>query len=273
MNGPPDYNDDSMGNHNSPAPPGFVSELRTSDTIGKIAEALAKAQAEMENPEKNRDVKVRGKSKGGGVVEYTFKYATIDSVFNAIRPALSNNCIAYIQPIVETAKGTAVITRLIHGDSGEWLESIVLVGGREGMQSLGSAVTYIKRYAICAICGIASEDDDDANVSEGQQIAAKDGNDLWGGPLNKTKFKEVMRAFVTDIDACGDTASLAGLLNHKDSIDLMEQCRRDTPAWWYGQEGSDVLGLDTRINERRSKLETLEARGLDDDQPTILDAG
>ena len=259
MDGPPNYNDDSMGDHNSPEPPGFVSELRTSETIGKIAGALAKAQSEMENPEKNRDVKVRGQSKRGGVIEYTFKYATIDTVFNAIRPALSKNGIAYIQPIVETAKGTAVITRLIHEDSGEWLESQVLVGGREGMQSLGSAVTYIKRYAICAICGIASEDDDDANVAEGQQIASKDGNDLWSGPMNKTKFKAALQTFVTDIESCGDTDSLVALLNVKESVDLMEQCRQDTPAWWYGQEGSDVQGLSIRIDERRAKLETKEA--------------
>lgn len=131
---------------------------KMSPTIGKLAAALAKAQGEMENAEKD----VKG--------NYG-KYATLASTWNAIRGPLSKNGIAiYQRPLTINGKLT-MCTMLLHS-SGEFLDDGELemifdrTGGRiTPMQAMGSAVTYARRYTLQSASGIAPADDDDGNAA------------------------------------------------------------------------------------------------------------
>lgn len=156
--------------------------MKTSDSIEKISAALAKAQGEMSNPAKNREVSVR--MKNGDT--YKFKYATLDGVLDVVRKPLADAGIALIQTVDHVTVPTETVTDPETGNksqmptgpalwlatrlmcAGEYIEtSIPVIPESGGMQALGSAITYLRRYAITALLGLAAEEDDDANSQAG----------------------------------------------------------------------------------------------------------
>lgn len=124
-------------------------------------------------------------------------------------------------------------------------------------------MTYARRYSLAAMVGIAPKgEDDDGEGAMGRKGGYKDTGaaqtgettrDLWGGPLKKTAFKEALMAFNTDLVACTDYDTVVGLLNMPETIELLAQCERDMPSWWYGT-GGDVDGLKERIETRKVDL-------------------
>jgi hypothetical protein len=115
-----------------------------------IATALVKAQMEMTTPKK-------------GSVNPFFKnkYADLNDVLAAVVPALNNNGIVVLQPLVNIDGKNFVKTVLMH-ESGETFESLaeIFCSKQNDAQSYGSGVSYSRRYALSSICGIGSEDDD-----------------------------------------------------------------------------------------------------------------
>jgi len=121
----------------------------TSESIGTIAAALAKAQAEMGNAIKDRTNPA-----------FRSTYADLASVREAVTGALSANGIAVVQAPGNDGDAVTVETRLIH-TSGEWLGSVVSARpAKSDPQAVGSAITYLRRYGLMAMTGIAPDDDD-----------------------------------------------------------------------------------------------------------------
>ncbi len=142
------------------------SKMRESADISKIAPALVRAQGAMENPPRNRSVQVRTQSGS-----YTFRYATLDKITDMTRHALAENGLCVLQPIVSTKRGPALVTRLLH-ESGQWMECEVLLPALgNNPQAFGSAVTYMRRYSVCALLNISADEDDDANRAAGNHYA------------------------------------------------------------------------------------------------------
>lgn len=139
----------------------------TSEKIGAIALALAKAQGAMGNAKK--DAKGRVGKDGGR--EYL--YASLASVVDAARAALAANEIAVVQTTIPVgAEWVCVVTRLIHS-SGEWLRGELSMPARQSdAQGFGSALTYARRYALSAMLGIAPEDDDGAEAVRGGTVTS-----------------------------------------------------------------------------------------------------
>lgn len=98
--------------------------------------------------------------KGKTNPHYKSKYADLESVNDAIKPVLAKNglCIVQVTGIDETGR-TRLCTTLYH-ESGECLESWCLLPDVTDPQKIGSALTYYRRYAICAMLNLAAEDDD-----------------------------------------------------------------------------------------------------------------
>jgi hypothetical protein len=141
--------------------------MRTSETINELATALAKAHGEMKNPVKNKTVTVKPRDSGR---EYKFSYAELPAVLDAITPALTANGLAIVQAMITMTDGLHLTTRLLHA-SGQWIESCCpLVADLSRPQTIGSALTYLRRYSITALLNIASDEDDDANGAEGNEI-------------------------------------------------------------------------------------------------------
>jgi hypothetical protein len=128
--------------------------------LGSLAGALAKAQAAF--PPIPRDKEVEVKTRTGGT--YTFRYAPLDTIFAAVRGPLSSNGLA----IAQLLDGPDLVTVLLH-ESGATLTARSPLPHQEGdtVQQYGSAITYLRRYALQAILGIASEEDDDGNAASG----------------------------------------------------------------------------------------------------------
>ena len=141
--------------------------MRAQQAAGQIAAALVSALSKLRNPPRNRAVEVS--TRGGG--RYSFRYATLDKILDMARPVLAEEGLALFQPISTNEKGAMVlVTRLLHR-SGEWMEtSIPLPTPGGDPQAFGSAVTYLRRYAVTALLGIASDEDDDANRAAGNQF-------------------------------------------------------------------------------------------------------
>ena len=91
------------------------------------------------------------------------KYASLQTIIIKITPLLQKNGLS-IHQIVE---GKTLVTKLYHIESGQCVSSScpLLLADKETMQALGSAITYARRYSICAMLNIAGDDDDDGNVA------------------------------------------------------------------------------------------------------------
>jgi hypothetical protein len=137
---------------------------RSSETIGTIAAALAKAQAQLINPEKSLTGTVR--SDGAGGAERSFRYAPLSSGLDIVRKTLSQHEIATVQTtsIDETCGIVRLSTILAHA-SGEWIASdwpVCGISETAAPHRMGAALTYARRYGLFTLVGIAGEDDLDA---------------------------------------------------------------------------------------------------------------
>jgi len=137
---------------------------RSSESIGTIAAALAKAQAQLVNPEKSLVATIR--SDGPRGTEQSFRYAPLSSGLDIVRKTLSQHQIATVQTtsIDETVGIVRLSTVLAHA-SGEWIASdwpVCAIGDTAAPHRMGAALTYARRYALFTLVGIAGEDDLDA---------------------------------------------------------------------------------------------------------------
>jgi len=137
---------------------------RSSETIGTIAAALAKAQAQLVNPEKSLVGTIRSDQANG--TERSFRYAPLSSGLDIVRKTLSQHEIATVQTtsIDETAGIIRLSTVLAHA-SGEWIASdwpVCAISETTAPHRMGAALTYARRYALFTLVGIAGEDDLDA---------------------------------------------------------------------------------------------------------------
>src|SRR5262245_50342587 len=137
---------------------------RTSETIGAIATALAKAQGELKNPEKALTATIpspfpREESR-------TFRYASLASGLDIVRKTLSQHEIATVQTTeVDKEAGLIRLTTTLAHASGEWLSSdwpVCPISETSAPHRMGAALTYARRYALFTLVGIAGEDDLDA---------------------------------------------------------------------------------------------------------------
>lgn len=163
------------------APAGNVrpSHLLRSDKIDLIAVALAAASLEFLPIEKKRTARV--KTKAGDVYEY--KYADLSDVLASVKPGLSKHGMVIVQSAATIAEGAAVVvtTVLLH-TSGQWFESSLIMPVPDGKpQTLGSVITYARRYSLTAMLGIMAEEDDDAGVAQDAANDQRGGGQRGGG--------------------------------------------------------------------------------------------
>lgn len=95
---------------------------------------------------------------------YKSKYATLDSVLDAVTPALCANGLAVVQATDLVEGGRVLITHLYH-ESGEGLQSRYPLPAIDDPQKFGAALTYARRYAICALLSITADEDDDGDAT------------------------------------------------------------------------------------------------------------
>ena len=136
----------------------------SSEGIGAIAAALAKAQAELTNPEKSLTATIRARNPRDS--DRTFRYAALSSGLDIVRKALGVHEIATVQTTaIDREAGLIRLTTTLAHSSGEWLSSewpVCSVADTVSPKRMGAALTYARRYALFTLVGIAGEDDFDA---------------------------------------------------------------------------------------------------------------
>jgi hypothetical protein len=143
-----------------------------SQSIGAIAAALAKAQAELTNPEKSLLATIRSPVSSEG--ERSFRYASLASGLDIVRKVLGKHGIAIVQTTAIDREAALIrLTTVLAHSSGEWLSSdwpVCGVGETAAPHKMGAALTYARRYALFTLVGIAGEDDLDAPDLMGNQL-------------------------------------------------------------------------------------------------------
>jgi hypothetical protein len=137
---------------------------RSSEAIGAIASALAKAQSELTNPEKSLAATIRSPFPREG--DRTFRYASLSSGLDIVRKALGKYEIATVQTTsIDRDAGLIRLTTMLAHSSGEWVSSdwpVCPIDETAAPHRMGAALTYARRYALFTLVGIAGEDDLDA---------------------------------------------------------------------------------------------------------------
>lgn len=143
-----------------------------SEKINELIAALAKAQGKMDNAKQDK-INPFFKS----------KYADLASIMEACRKVLSEHELAVVQTSCPVDGVNMLITTLAHS-SGQWMRALLPINPvKNDPQAMGSAMTYMKRYALAAIVGIATEDDDGEKASRGNGKETKTISEKQAGLL------------------------------------------------------------------------------------------
>lgn len=132
-----------------------ITEIQTSKSIKNISAAFARAQAKMPNAGKNSENE-----------SFQSGYANLKAVRDVCVPALNSENIGVLQFPARRPSGASLLTRLQHS-SGEYIQGLCSAPlEKNDAHGLGSAITYLRRYCLAAMCGVAQEDDDGNAASQ-----------------------------------------------------------------------------------------------------------
>jgi hypothetical protein len=139
-----------------------MSDLKHSDNIAELADALATARKKFKAVKKEQTNPF-----------FKSKYADLSAVIEATESALAECGLSIVQSPF-TQDGYAGVTTMLVHKSGQWLRAdLVLPVTKSDAQGVGSATTYARRYAYQAFVNVAAETDDDANSASGKETEAR----------------------------------------------------------------------------------------------------
>ena len=137
--------------------------MNSSATVKELATALAIVQGQLTFAKKD--------SKNPF---FKSNYADLESVWDACRSLLSDNGLAVMQFPGEYIDGNMALNTIITHKSGEWMSQVMSVPvTKPDAQGAGSAITYMRRYALAAVIGVVQADDDGNSASEKATIVAE----------------------------------------------------------------------------------------------------
>lgn len=133
-----------------------------SDDFGDVFAALADAQQEFEAIERTQQAQIQSRRTNAS---YTYEYADLASVLAVVRPVLARHGLAVVQLPTARSGSVTVVTVLGH-KSGQWIKnSLSCACENADPQTIGSAITYLRRYALQSVVGVAPEQDDDGRAA------------------------------------------------------------------------------------------------------------
>ena len=206
--------------------------MNKSEAIGNLAKAIALSQVEVENATKDTKNEF-----------FKSKYADLAAVLNVIRPVFSKHNIAIVQLPSFAAPIASVETMLIH-ESGEFISSVCSAPvGKQDAQGIGSAITYLRRYSLAAMCGVAQEDDDGNGASDKdkpKQPSNKPQPQTKPAPEVKKLSNDEREMGVKDMKAAPDEAALkqvwadyhamAKNIGDRESCEFFTDCAKECKA-------------------------------------------
>lgn len=233
--------------------------LLKSDSIGELAKALSQAQAEFP------DIR---KTKTANTGSYSYNYADLADILDAVRPTLSKHGLSVSQLL--SGNGTLTLTTMLMHASGEYIgseyEATVDEGRLKGQQAVGSALTYVRRYSLTGLLGVASEDDDDGRSAASPP--PRRNNNKPAQPQETVDDPASMAAIKSDIKELLDRAAEEGLLTDKQVSEMMRIVEKQTTLGALVQKKVYVA---KRIEELRVEL-IEKPRDVEKDAPDEAEA-
>jgi hypothetical protein len=203
--------------------------MNKSESIKELATALSKFQGEVKNPANTANNPF-----------FKSKYAPLNDVLNLVRPILSKNGLSVVQAPSGDGENIIVTTTLLH-ESGEYIEftPLVLKADKPTAQGAGSAITYARRYALSAILGISSEDDDDGNGAEPGKDKLDDKKDDKKDDKNAKPLSEaqIKRLYAIGKTAGYDENTVRGHVKVRFNKNLEDMTKAEYDAVCKGYEG------------------------------------
>ena len=211
-----------------------------------------------------------GAAKGKSNPAFKSKYADLESVVEAIKPALVKHGLFFTQHTHDTTGGVCIETQ-VHHASGEAMSfgRLFVPASKQDAQGYGSALTYARRYSLMAAFGICPEDDDGnaaarsaprADAIATGEATAKPREKLSGPYTSKSQLWAAVRAFVHSINGMGDLGELLGYLDTPDVKALLDQCERDAPGLLRDglPETPEYVPIEIVIHQRKRDLEQID---------------
>jgi hypothetical protein len=206
---------EDMGTSVMTYPAGALNPVISISGCDKIASALAKAQGQMTNPPK---------TKTANIGKYKYRYADLAEIIEHVRPVLSKHDLAVSQ-LIQTGDSTILVTRLLHA-SGQYLQCTYPLPKSAPAQDMGSALTYARRYSLCAILGIAADEDDDGAKAQDSEANAPKAD------ADRDKLIELMSDSTIGNKALMDYCKANGLGEGRSTEDLPDASIKTLVDGW-----------------------------------------
>jgi len=205
------------------AAPPLVLAFETSDSIAALAKVLPLAQAELGRIITGQTAQVKSDK-----ASYSYKYADLADALEVIRPPFNKHGIAIIQPPAFDGRSVVTIMTMFLHESGEWMRCrLSMTPTKSDPQSVGSAITYARRYSLLAMAGVATEDDDGAGASQPVRDARYDRNNNGngGGQQNQGRKTQAHGASPDDPGASITAKNLSALNRAAAKLQLSDDQR------------------------------------------------
>lgn len=209
-------------------------ELQSTE-LNDLAAALSKAQGE-----------IKAAIKDSTNPHFKSKYADLSSVWEACRAQLSKNGLSVTQGFNYSNGQTLIVTTLLHS-SGQWIRSVLPVEPQQKTpQGLGSAITYMRRYALAALVGVAPDEDDDGNAASERPQGAN-------APTNSAPAREAAPKAQTAISAQKYKELVDGVRGAMDEAEL-EEWKNNAKFVWNDMSKPQREGITSEIKNREGFL-------------------
>jgi hypothetical protein len=209
---------------------------------------LAEAQAEMEPPKKSKTAKLG---------TYSYQYADLAAVRDTYRGPLSKRGLV-VSHALEPVDGHVVLATTLLHISGEWIASDYPIPTYEKPQEQGSALTYFKRYNVCALLDIVAEDDDDGAAAQKAESVKREEPKPLEGDAAAITFIAAELAEMTKKPAAKIIQDASAFPDSKDPSKIVpgfgdprEPKARANPGW--------VKRTRTTLEKRLADLKAAEA--------------
>jgi hypothetical protein len=207
--------------------------MNTSASVQDLIAALVKARAAFPAILKNRKVTV---STSHG--KYDFEYADLSTILEAVVAPLAEHGLVIVSSVEASDTGGVRVTTSLYHVSGQWMATTLSAGPCQDIQKYGSALSYLRRYGMCALLGIAGESDDDGNQTVGNAVlprhtsaqASTNGHAPTAAPAVSTEQIDQLCALA---ESCGEPKEVFGdtlrrIMGLGDNVRVSKRLLRET---------------------------------------------
>lgn len=188
-------------------PTRMATRLETSEELGALALALAKAQAQFPAIPKNKTATIRSRKEGAS--PYKYNYADIADVLKAVVGPLAANGLAVVQTIETEGNVTTLVSALIHESNQRIVSRLRLTHALADPKEAGAELTYRRRHALCALIGVAADEDTDAQAFESDQGQGRSNGSAVRQPARRSQQAQTDQSDTGELASEGERAFLA----------------------------------------------------------------